>query len=149
MKMKRFIDSSNYSISYINNINVGKASVTIDFNGETYTGNKTLNFTINPQGTELTKLTTKPAKMTVKWEKKRYDRNGESLRLMDIKSSTLCLKRSRAETKPARLTDVMIVHPGHSKHWSAVKDTMSNQNFQVCRWRRSTVLHGAHLRVSK
>ena len=44
-----------YSVTYKNNKNVGKASVTVKFGGD-YSGSKTLYFTINPKNTSISKL---------------------------------------------------------------------------------------------
>ena len=46
---------TSYSVKYTNNKNVGKASAVITFNGD-YSGSKTLNFTIKPKNTSITKL---------------------------------------------------------------------------------------------
>ncbi len=63
----KLISSSNYTLSYKNNKNVGKATVTVKFKGN-YSGSKTLNFTINPKSTSISKLTAakKSLKVSIK-----------------------------------------------------------------------------------
>lgn len=61
------ISSSYYTVSYKNNKNVGIATATVTFKGN-YSGTKTLNFTINPKKTSVSKLTAakKSLKISVK-----------------------------------------------------------------------------------
>ena len=50
------VPATNYTVTYSNNKNVGTASAKIVVKGN-YSGTKTLNFTINPKNTSITKLT--------------------------------------------------------------------------------------------
>ncbi|MBE6720106.1 MAG: hypothetical protein E7571_05580 [Ruminococcaceae bacterium] len=63
------ISSANYSLTYSNNKNVGKASVKITFKGN-YKCTKILNFTILPKNTAITKLS--PVKAGFKIGIKKY-----------------------------------------------------------------------------
>lgn len=65
----KVVDSKYYTVSYKNNTNVGKATVTIDFKGN-YSGTKTLNFTIAPkQVTGLKVSSVKTTSLTLSWSK--------------------------------------------------------------------------------
>ena len=59
----KLVDAKNYTVAYKNNKNVGKASVVITFKNS-YTGTKTVYFTINPKPTTMSKVT--GAKKSVK-----------------------------------------------------------------------------------
>jgi len=60
--------SSDYTVSYKNNTDVGKASVTVKMKGN-YSGSKTVYFTIKPQGTVINRLTPRAEAFTAGWEK--------------------------------------------------------------------------------
>ena len=63
------ISSKYYTVSYKNNTNVGKATVTITFKGN-YSGTKALSFTIAPkQVTGLKVSSVKTTSITLKWSK--------------------------------------------------------------------------------
>ena len=70
------IAASNYDVTYYNNINVGTALAKITFKGSEYSGTKTLSFTINPQGTTISKLTAKKKSFTVKLKKQATQTTG-------------------------------------------------------------------------
>lgn len=65
---KTLKSNADYTISYKNNKNVGKATVTITGTGG-YTGTVTKTFKINPKGTSLSKVTKAKKAATVKWNK--------------------------------------------------------------------------------
>ena len=60
--------SSQYTVTYKNNKNVGKASATVTLKGN-YSGSKTVTFKINPKGTSIKSLTKASKAVTVKWTK--------------------------------------------------------------------------------
>ena len=63
------LDSSNYSVSYSSGTKaVGKHKVTVKFRNE-YSGNKTVNFKINPKPTTISKLTSAKNGFKVTWKK--------------------------------------------------------------------------------
>lgn len=62
------VDTTNYTISYSNNKNVGQASVTVTFVGN-YSGTVRKTFNIVPKGTSLSKVTAQKKGFTVKWKK--------------------------------------------------------------------------------
>lgn len=60
--------NTDYTVTYKNNKNVGKASVVIKGKGN-YSGTKTLTFKINPKSTSLKTLKAGKKQMTVTWKK--------------------------------------------------------------------------------
>lgn len=60
--------ASDYTVTYKNNKNVGKASAVVTLKGN-YSGTKTVTFKINPKGTSLSKVTSAKKAVTVKWKK--------------------------------------------------------------------------------
>ena len=62
------IESSNYTVSYSKNKNIGTAKVTIEFKGD-YDGTITKTFTIKPKKASLSKVTAKSKGFTAKWKK--------------------------------------------------------------------------------
>ncbi|MCR5202415.1 MAG: hypothetical protein K6D02_04915, partial [Lachnospiraceae bacterium] len=64
-----------YNITYSGNTNPGTGKVTITYKGN-YSGTTSLDFTINPKGTSLKKLTAKKKKLTVKWKKNSVQTTG-------------------------------------------------------------------------
>jgi len=64
----RTLSSKNYTVTYKDNKNVGKATVTIKGKGEYY-GSVTASFKVNPKGTKLSRLTAAKKAFTAKWSK--------------------------------------------------------------------------------
>jgi len=60
--------SSNYTVAFKNNKNVGKASVVVTLKGN-YSGSKTVTFKINPKGTSIKTPSKESKAITVKWTK--------------------------------------------------------------------------------
>ncbi|MDE6412954.1 MAG: fibronectin type III domain-containing protein, partial [Eubacterium sp.] len=69
------IAASNYTVKYINNKNVGKATVTITFKGN-YSGTVKKTFTIKPKTTTLSSVTAKSKGFTAKWKKEATQTTG-------------------------------------------------------------------------
>lgn len=67
--------NTDYTVSYKNNKEVGKASVIIKGKGN-YTGTKTLTFKINPKATSLKSLQTDKKQMTVTWKQSKIKVTG-------------------------------------------------------------------------
>ncbi len=68
LKGKTLKAGKDYTVSYKNNVNVGKATVTIKGKGS-YTGTKTKTFKINPKGTSLKSVAKASKAVKVKWTK--------------------------------------------------------------------------------
>lgn len=82
------ISTSNYSVSYSNNVNVGKATVKVTFKGD-YSGSLTKTYTINPKGTAIKgKLTAKKKKIDVKWNKVSKQTSGYQIQYSTNKKFT-------------------------------------------------------------
>lgn len=69
------VNASNYTVSYSNNRNVGRAKVTVSGIGN-YTGRKTVTFKIYPKATTVTKVTRAKKAFTVKWKKQAAQTDG-------------------------------------------------------------------------
>lgn len=85
--------NKDYTVNLQKRKNVGKYAVKIKFKG-TYSGTRTLYFVIKPKGTNLTKLTSKKKKITIKWKK----RSGKQLSGYEVQYST-SKKFSKKNTK--------------------------------------------------
>ena len=90
----KLISASNYTVSYKNNKNVGKATVTIKFKGN-YSGSKTLSFTINPKATSVSKLTTASKSLKVSIKKQSTQVTGYEMQYSTSKKFT----KSTTKTK--------------------------------------------------
>lgn len=95
------LTASDYDVSYVNNKNVGTASLTITGKGD-YTDSVTVNFNINPKGTTITKIT-KGKKFTVKWNKQKTQTTGYqiqySLKKSFKNSKTVTVKNTKTVKK--------------------------------------------------
>lgn len=69
------IANDNYSITYKNNVKIGKAEVLVTFKNQ-YTGSKKYNFTIVPKATALSKVKAGTKEITVSWKKAKGDFTG-------------------------------------------------------------------------
>ena len=77
----KVIDKGNYTLTYQNNIKVGKATVTIKLKGN-YTGKLTKTFQIIPKGTSISgKITAKSKGLTVKWKKQPKSTTGYQIQV--------------------------------------------------------------------
>lgn len=72
------VDSSNYTLTYSNNKNVGQAAVTATGIGN-YTGTLTAVFNIVPKGTNLSKVIAKKKSFLAKWKKQSAQTSGYEL----------------------------------------------------------------------
>ena len=89
------LSASDYSVTYKNNKNVGKATVTIKGKGN-YTGSLSKTFVINPKGTTIAKATGAKKAFTVKWKKQAAQTTGYQIRYS--------LKSSMASPKSVNVT---------------------------------------------
>lgn len=62
------IAASNYTVTYLNNTDVGRATAVVAFKGN-YSGTKQLNFRLIPKTTQITALTSTKNSFAVKWMK--------------------------------------------------------------------------------
>ena len=72
---KKTVASSNYTVKYTGNTNVGKGTVVITFKNN-YKGTIKKTFVINPQATSLTKLTPGKKQLTIQWKKQATQTKG-------------------------------------------------------------------------
>lgn len=73
--LEAIIPSTDYSIVFSNNQNVGEALVTITFKGN-YAGSLKKSFRIVPKGTSIIKIRAKKKAFTVKWKKQAVQTTG-------------------------------------------------------------------------
>ena len=106
------ISSSNYTVSYKDNKNVGTATVTIKFKGD-YEGTKKLTFTIKPKGTSLNKVSAGKKKFKATWKKQKtqttgyelqYATNskftsGKKIKIKNNKTASSTIKKLKAKKK--------------------------------------------------
>jgi len=92
------LESSDYSVVYSNNKNVGTAKVTITFQGD-YAENEEVvkTFTINPKGTKITKVTAGSKKLTVEINEQKTETSGYEVRYS--------LKKKMKKAKTVKITD--------------------------------------------
>ena len=94
--------NTDYTITYKSNKNVGTGTATISGKG-VYQGKVTKKFTINPQGTSISKLTKGKKKFTVKWKKKTTQTTGYqirySLKSTMASSKTVTVKSNKTTSK--------------------------------------------------
>lgn len=109
-KAGELISASNYTVSYKNNKNVGKATAIITFK-DNYSGNKTISFTINPKAASINKLTAKKKALSVKLNKTLKQSTGYEIQystskkfksakkvtIKSYKTSTTTLKKLKAK----------------------------------------------------
>lgn len=84
----KLIKDRDYTLTYSNNKNVGKATITIKGKGY-YTGAKTKTFKINPKGTTLLKPVPAAKAMTVKWKKQATQTTGYEILIATNSKFTL------------------------------------------------------------
>lgn len=81
----KVIGSSNYTLTYYNNVKVGVAKVKVTFKGN-YSGTKVLAFTITPAGTTITKVTPGSKKLSVKWKANKNEVTGYQIQYAPAKT---------------------------------------------------------------
>lgn len=109
---------TDYTVTYSNNKNVGKARVTIKGKGQ-YAGGLVKTFKINPKGTTLSKVTAISKGFTAKWYKKTTQvtsyqiRYSTSSKMTNAKTKTLT-KNTTVSKKATKLT-------GKKAYWVQVR----------------------------
>ena len=88
---------SDYTVTYKNNKNVGKASVTVTGTGD-YTGTLTKTFSINPKGTTLAKVTAGKKAFTAKWKKQALKMSASVITGYQLQYSTVKTFKSGSKT---------------------------------------------------
>ena len=82
------ISKSNYTVAYKDNVDVGKAAITINLKGN-YEGTLTKTFTICPKGTSISgNIAAKSKGLTVKWKKQAKSTTGYQLQVSTDKKFT-------------------------------------------------------------
>ena len=109
---------TDYTVSYKNNVNVGKATVTVTLKGK-YSGKKTVSFKIIPKGTGISSLSKSSGTLTVKWTKqsakmsksritgyqiqtatnKDFTKNKKTVKVEGYKKTSAVIKNLKANTK--------------------------------------------------
>lgn len=72
---KKLKNGTDYTVTYSNNVKVGKATATVKFKGK-YEGTKRLTFYIFPKGTSIKKLSGKKGKVAAVWKKQATQTTG-------------------------------------------------------------------------
>lgn len=86
------IAASNYKVTYKNNKNVGKATVTVTFKN-LYKGTVSKTFQINPAKTSITKCTAKKDQITVTWKAQKTQTTGYQLEYSTDKTFKKAVKK--------------------------------------------------------
>lgn len=109
----KVISASNYTVTYKNNKNVGKATVTVKCKGN-YSGTLTKTFKIRPAVTSVSKVTAAKKAFTVKWQKKteqvsgyevmyatnsNFTKNKKTKKITNNKTVSLKVSGLKAKTK--------------------------------------------------
>lgn len=71
---------TDYTVSYSNNKNIGRATAKITFKGNLYSGTTSLSFNIVPKGTTISKLTSAKKGFKVYWKKQTSQTSGYQIR---------------------------------------------------------------------
>ncbi|MBQ7740965.1 MAG: fibronectin type III domain-containing protein [Eubacterium sp.] len=100
------LSRANYSVKYLNNTKVGKASAVITFKGN-YTGKLSKSFTIIPKKTELVKATPRKKAVTVKYKKRKAQVTGYEIQCATNKKftknkKTTLVKKNKTTTKTVK-----------------------------------------------
>lgn len=99
----KVIPAVNYTVTYSNNVNVGTATATIKCRGN-YTGTESVEFTINPKPTNLTRVKASRRGFTAKWRRQTPQVNGYELEYSTDKNfrrgvRTAFAKKSKTTSK--------------------------------------------------
>lgn len=102
----KIISSSNYTVSYTDNKNVGIASVTVKFKN-IYLGSVTKTFKISPKGTKIKKLTAISKGFKVTWRKQKNQISGYELQYATnnkfSKKETRIIKITKSNTEAKKV----------------------------------------------
>lgn len=97
------ITASNYTVTYSNNKNIGKATVTVTFKGDKYEGSMKQTFNINPVKTKISKAKAAKKKITVTWKKVKKNITGYQIQYSTSsdfkKAKTVTVKGAKKTSK--------------------------------------------------
>ena len=124
------ISSKYYTVSYKNNKNVGKATVTITFKGN-YTGKITKTFTINPKGTSISKLSAKSKGFTATWKKQATQTTGYEIQYSTSSKFTSKITKTIKVTSAKTVSKTVSKLKASSKYYVRVRTykTVSKTNY--------------------
>ena len=102
----KIIAAKNYTVTYKNNIKVGKATVIITFKGNQYTGRIIEYFKITPQGTSIKKISAGNKAFDVSWKKQTNQTTGYEIQYSTSKKFTKKTTKTKVVTscKTAKAT---------------------------------------------
>ena len=102
----KIIAAKNYTVTYKNNIKVGKATVIITFKGNQYTGKIIGYFTIQPQGTSIKKISAGKKAFDLSWKKQANQTTGYEIQYSTSKKFTKKTTKTKVVTscKTAKAT---------------------------------------------
>ena len=104
---EKVIDSSNYTVAYKNNKNVGTATVTIKMKGK-YSGTIQKTFTIKPKTTSVSKISAISKGFNVSWKKQSTQTTGYEIQYSTsskfTKSTTTSIKITKNSTTSQKVT---------------------------------------------
>ncbi|MGN0653597.1 MAG: fibronectin type III domain-containing protein, partial [Oscillospiraceae bacterium] len=126
----KVISSKYYTVSYKDNTNVGKATVTITFKGN-YTGKITKTFTINPKGTSISKLTAKSKGFTATWKKQATQTTGYEIQYSTSSKFTSKTTKTIKVTSAKTVSKTVSKLKANSKYYVRVRTykTVSKTNY--------------------
>lgn len=110
-----------YTVSYKNNVSVGKATVTVTLKGK-YSGRKTVSFKILPKGTGISSLSKSSGTLTVKWTKQTAKMSKSRITGYQIQTAT-----NKDFTKNKKTVKV----EGYKKTSAVIKNLKSNTKYYV------------------
>ena len=94
----KIIAAKNYTVTYKNNIKVGKATVIITFKGNQYTGRIIEYFKIIPQGTSIKKISAGNKAFDVSWKKQTNQTTGYEIQYSTSKKFTKMTTKTKVVT---------------------------------------------------
>ncbi|MDY5991269.1 MAG: leucine-rich repeat domain-containing protein [Oscillospiraceae bacterium] len=94
----KIIAAKNYTVTYKNNIKVGKATVIITFKGNQYTGKIIGYFTIQPQGTSIKKISAGKKAFDLSWKKQANQTTGYEIQYSTSKKFTKKTTKTKVVT---------------------------------------------------
>ena len=94
----KIIAAKNYTVTYKNNIKVGKATVIITFKGNQYTGRIIEYFKIIPQGTSIKKISAGKKAFDLSWKKQANQTTGYEIQYSTSKKFTKKTTKTKVVT---------------------------------------------------
>ncbi|MGN0654843.1 MAG: fibronectin type III domain-containing protein, partial [Oscillospiraceae bacterium] len=124
------ISSKYYTVSYKNNTNVGKATITITFKGN-YIGKITKTFTIIPKDTSISKLSAKSKGFTATWKKQTIQTTGYEIQYSTSSKFTSKTTKTIKVTSAKTVSKTVSKLKASSKYYVRVRTykTVSKTNY--------------------